>query len=106
MVLIGKVMTEYIEIEHPGGMLKDDFLDALNIRPATLAKAIRTDRAAIKNIIDGKRGISAEMALKLGLFFGTSAEFWINLQKDYELRIAKRQKLQEFSNYIEPFKAA
>lgn len=99
-------MTEYIEIEHPGEMLREDFLEGLNIRSATLANAIGVDRAAIKNIIDGKRAITAEMAIRFGLFFGTSAEFWMNLQKDYELRIAKRNKLAEFSNKIEPFKAA
>lgn len=99
-------MKNYIEIESPGVMLKEDFLDALNIRPAQIANAIHTDRAAIKNIIDGKRAITADMAIKLGLFFGTSAEFWLNLQKDYELRIARRNKLVEYQENIVPFKAA
>lgn len=99
-------MREYIEIEHPGLMLKEDFLDGLGVRPATLANAIGVDRAAIKNIIDGKRAITAEMAIRFGLFFGTSAEFWMNLQKDYELRTAKIAKYDEFANIIAPFKAA
>lgn len=98
--------TEFIEIEHPGVMLKEDFLDGLGIRMATLANAIGVDRAAIKNIIDGKRAISAEMAIRLGIFLGTSAEFWVNLQKDYELRKAKIAKYDEFAGRISPFKAA
>lgn len=99
-------LNEFIEIEHPGVFLKEDFLDGLGIRPGQLARAINTDRAAIKNIIDGKRAISAEMAIRFGLFFGTSAEFWINLQKDYELRLAKKAHFSEFANAIAPFKAA
>ena len=99
-------MTEYIEIEHPGVMLKEDFLDGQNVKPGTLAAAIKVDRAAIKNIIDGKRAITAEMALRFGLFFGTSPEFWLNLQKDYDLRKAKRERLQELSTTITPLRVA
>ena len=92
-----------IEIEHPGLMLKEDFLDDLNIKPGTLAKAIGVDRAAIKKIIDGKRAISADMAIRFGLFFGMSTAFWLNLQKDYELRIAKRDRLSELQKTVRPF---
>lgn len=99
-------MTDFIEIEHPGVMLKEDFLDGLGIRSGALAAAIKIDRAAIKNIIDGKRTITAEMALRFGIFFGTSPEFWLNLQKDYDLRIAKRARSKEFQELIAPFKAA
>lgn len=99
-------MADLIEIEHPGVMLKEDFLEGLGIRAGTLAAAIKTDRAAIKNIIDGKRAITAEMALRFGIFFGTSPEFWLNLQKDYDLRIAKRARANELSEVIKPYKAA
>ncbi|MBC8285049.1 MAG: HigA family addiction module antidote protein [Nitrospinae bacterium] len=92
--------------EHPGIMLKEDFLNDMEIRPGTLAKAIGVDRAAIKNLVEGKRAITAEMALRLGLFFGTSAEFWLNLQKDYDLRIAKGKKLAEFTKIIQPHTTA
>ncbi|MGZ3306572.1 MAG: HigA family addiction module antitoxin, partial [Asticcacaulis sp.] len=67
-------MTDYIEIEHPGVMLKEDFLDDLGVRPGTLAAAIKVDRAAIKAIIEGRRAITAEMALRFGLFFTTSPD--------------------------------
>ena len=91
---------EIIDIEHPGIMLKEDFLDDLNIKPGSFA------RAAIENIIDGKRAITADMSLRFGLFFNMSAGFWLNLQKDYELRVAKREKLAEFEKITHPYKNA
>ena len=92
-----------IKIEHPGIMLKEDFLDDLGIKPGTFARAIGVDRAAIKNIIEGKRAITADMSLRFGVFFNMSEEFWLNLQKDYELRNAKRDRLNEFKNTIQPY---
>jgi addiction module HigA family antidote len=94
---------KYIKVEHPGIMLKEDFLEDMNIKSGAFAKAIGVDRAAIKNIIEGKRAITAEMSLRFGLFFGMSEGFWLNLQKDYDLRLARRNKLAEFSKAIRPF---
>lgn len=94
-----------IEIEHPGIMLKEDFLEDLGIKPGTFARAIGVDRSAIKKIIEGKRAISADMALRFSIYFNMSAGFWLNLQKDYELRIAKRDRLAEFQQEIEPLRA-
>jgi len=68
-------VSDYIEIEHPGIFLKEDFLDAFGVKAGQLALAIGVDRAAIKHIIDGKRAITAEMALRFGLYFGTTADF-------------------------------
>jgi addiction module HigA family antidote len=91
-----------IDIEHPGVMLKEDFLDDLEVKSGTLAKSIGVDRTAIKNIIDGTRGISAEMSIRLGLFFGMSDTFWLNLQRDYDLRLARRKRLVEFKANVTP----
>jgi antitoxin HigA-1 len=99
-------MTQLIEIEHPGVMLKEDFLDAFRVSRGALAAAIHVDRAAIKHIVDGKRSITADMALRLGLFFGTTADFWLNLQKDYDLRKAKRERFEELAASIKPLKVA
>jgi addiction module HigA family antidote len=93
-----------IPIEHPGIMLKEDFLGDLNIKPGTFAKAIGVDRTAIKNIIDGTRGITAEMSLRFGLFFNMSETFWLSLQKDYEIRRAKQERLNEFKAIVQPYK--
>jgi len=102
LLIIIKKDVEMIEIEHPGIMLKEDFLDDLDIKPGSFAKAIGVDRAAIKKIVDGKRAITADMALRFGLFFNMSASFWLNLQKDYELRIVKRDRLDELEKTIVP----
>ena len=68
---------KFIEIEHNGVMLKEDFLEDLGIKPGTFARAIGVDRTAIKKIIDGKRAFTADMALRFGLFFNMSAGFWL-----------------------------
>jgi addiction module HigA family antidote len=94
-----------IPIEHPGIMLKEDFLDDLDIKPGTFARAIDVDRSAIKNILDGKRAITADMALRFGLYFDMSPGFWLNLQKDYELRKASQEHLPEFQKTVQPFEA-
>ena len=95
-------MSNMIDMEHPGVMLKEDFLDDLGIKPGQFAQAIGVDRAAIKKIIDGKRSISADMSIRFGLFFNMSAGYWLNLQKDYDLRIAKRDRLPELELIVEP----
>lgn len=92
---------DMLTIEHPGVMLKEDFLDDMEIKPGRFARAIGVDRAAIKKIIDGQRAITADMSLRFGLFFGMSGGFWLNLQKDYELRIAKRDRLPELEKLVE-----
>jgi len=99
-------MTDYIEFDPPGVMLKEDFLDDLGVKPGTLAASIGVDRAAIKAIIEGRRSITAEMALRFGLFFGTSPDFWLNLQKDYDLRKAKQERLAELTQTIKPLRVA
>lgn len=100
------MVNKYIEVEHPGIMLKEDFLDDMNIKPGTFAKAIGVDRTAIKKIIEGRRAITADMALRFSLFFDMSASFWLNLQKDYELRIAERENLSEFKKVVQPYHPA
>lgn len=91
-----------IPIEHPGQMLKEDFLDDLEIKPGRFAKDIGVDRAAIDRIIKGTRSITAEMSIRFGLFFGMSDTFWLNLQKDYEIRTARRERKAEFEKTVQP----
>ena len=68
---------------HPGEILKHEFLKPMNITGYRLSKAIN-------DILLKKTGVSADMAIRLGKFFGTSAEFWMNLQAAYELVTAKK----------------
>ena len=70
---------------HPGEILRDD-LDALNMSAAELARQLNVPANRITQILNGQRSITGDTALRLGHFFGTSAQFWLNLKVLYELR--------------------
>ncbi len=77
---------------HPGEILKEEFLKPLNISQTKLAKELHTSFRAINELVNTKRGITTEMALKLAKFFGTTPQLWLNLQNNYDLyRVAKKQ---------------
>ena len=99
-------MNEFIRPEHPGLALKEDFLDALEIKPGTLAKAIGVDRAAIKRITDGKRDISAEMSMRLGKYFGINPDFWFRMQNQYDMRLAQFEKAEAVDAEVTPLERA
>lgn len=73
---------------HPGEILADE-LDELALTATELADQLRVPANCIDEIIAGKRNLTAEIALRLGKYFGTTAEFWLNLQKSYELDQAR-----------------
>lgn len=75
---------------HPGETLRDD-LEALGMSAAELARRIEVPVNRITQILNGQRAITGDTALRLGRFFGTSGEFWLNLQKLYELRVAEQE---------------
>ena len=75
---------------HPGETLRDD-LDALGMSAAELARRIQVPVNRITEILNGRRAVTGDTALRLGRFFGTSGEFWLNLQKLYELRCAEQK---------------
>ncbi|WP_431711948.1 HigA family addiction module antitoxin [Glutamicibacter uratoxydans] len=74
---------------HPGEILMEDFIKGFEITQNRLAVDIGVPPRRINEIVHGKRGISADTALRLSKYFGTSAEFWINLQSHYELERAE-----------------
>ncbi|MCH7982132.1 MAG: HigA family addiction module antidote protein [Proteobacteria bacterium] len=74
---------------HPGEILKNEFLDDLGITPYALSKHTRIDRGNLSRMINGKSAITADTALRLARFFGTSADSWMNLQSRYDLEVAK-----------------
>ena len=80
---------------HPGEVLREEFLNPLGITAYRLAKDIHVPATRIADILGGRRGISAETALRLSRYFGNSAQFWLNLQAHYELREAQRQYSSE-----------
>jgi addiction module HigA family antidote len=75
---------------HPGEILADE-LEELELTSAELARTIRVPANRISQIIAGKRNVTADTALRLGRYFGTSADFWMNLQKAFELDLARRE---------------
>ncbi|MDI6795896.1 MAG: HigA family addiction module antitoxin [Desulfatibacillaceae bacterium] len=76
---------------HPGQILKEDFLDLLAISMNRLSRDIAVPANRISEIVNGKRGITADTALRLELYFGVEAAFWLNLQTEFDLRMAKRK---------------
>ena len=81
--------TKKTHFSHPGVLLLEEFLEPLGIKPGSLARAIGVDRARVKTIIDGQRDITADTALRLAKFFGTTSAFWMNLQQHYDLALAE-----------------
>ena len=81
---------------HPGEHLADA-LDESGMSAAALARQLDIPTNRITGILNGQRAITADTALRLGHWFGTSAEFWLNLQKLYELRLAENEKGAEIS---------
>lgn len=79
-----------IEPIHPGEILLEDFLNGFGITQNKLAVSIGVPPRRINEIVHGKRGITADTAIRLARYFGTSEEFWMNLQSNYELRIGRR----------------
>ena len=70
---------------HPGEILREEFLSPLGISAYRLSKELFIPQSRISEILNGKRRVTADTALRLSAFFGNSAKFWLNLQQDYDL---------------------
>ena len=90
---------------HPGELLREEFLKPLGITPYELAKQLHVPPPRINDIVLEKRGVSADTALRLARFFGTSTEFWMNAQSFYELRLAQEKAGSELER-IQPRQVA
>jgi len=88
---------------HPGEILSEDFLIPMKISAYRLAKETHIDAKRISEIIHGKRGISADTALRFSKFFGNSAEFWLNIQNHYDLE-QKKDLMEEELESIKSMK--
>jgi addiction module HigA family antidote len=84
--------TDLIDPIHPGEVLMEDFIEGNGITQNRLAVAIGVPPRRINEIVHGKRRITADTALRLGKYFGTSPEFWMNLQAHYDLRVERRNR--------------
>jgi addiction module HigA family antidote len=89
---------------HPGEVLLEEYLAPLGVTQHHLAVAIGVPPRRINEIVHGKRGITADTALRLARYFGTSERFWLNLQGRYEIEV-ERDRLAGILNEIEPLAA-
>ncbi|MBW4057086.1 MAG: HigA family addiction module antidote protein [Proteobacteria bacterium] len=76
---------------HPGEILLEDFLKPMGISQYRLAQSIHVPARRINEIVHGTRGITADTAIRLSRYFGTSAELWLGLQADYDLELARER---------------
>jgi len=90
----------------PGEILKDEFLTEYGLSQNQLAKAIGISPNRIAEIVNNRRRITADTALRLSLYFGNSPEFWLNLQSHYDLKNARRNLKSEEAKRIKARKAA
>jgi addiction module HigA family antidote len=81
---------------HPGEILADELAE-IGMTPTELSRQIKVPPNRLSQIIHGRRGITGDTALRLGHWFGTSPQFWLNLQGAYELRVAEEQAGQEIA---------
>ena len=95
-----------IKPPHPGETIKEDYLVPLGISVSRLARALGVGAARMNEIVRGERGVTADTALRLARYFGTSAEFWLNLQSLYDLRMAESNASARIEREVEPLKVA
>jgi addiction module HigA family antidote len=87
---------------HPGAILLQEFMVPLHLNANKLALALHVPAPTVYDIIHEERGISPEMALRLGYYFRTTPDFWHNLQSEYDLRIVRNQKESTVRSQIRP----
>lgn len=87
---------------HPGELLLEDFMEPMNLNSAKLAKALDIPSNRISQILQGKRAITVDTALRLEQYFKVSAEFWLNLQQDFDLEMGKDLLLDTIKSVVKP----
>lgn len=90
---------------HPGEIIKKEYLEPLNMSVNALAVALRVPASRINDVVRQKRGVSIDTALRLSIYFNTTAQFWMNLQISYDLKIA-RQNMAKIKDEIIPLQTA
>jgi len=89
---------------HPGETIKEDYLLPLDMSVSQLARVLSIGTARLNEIVRGQRGVTADTALRLARCFGNSAEFWLNLQSLYDLRMAERKAGGRIERTVKPLK--
>ena len=87
---------------HPGEILREEFMKPHGLSQNALARALNVPPRRVNEIVLEKRGITADTALRLARFFGTTAELWTGLQTDYDLRLTRCEKERQIEREVEP----
>ena len=95
-----------IKYVHPGEILLEEFMQPLELSQNALAKVLHVTPRRINEIVNGKRSITADTALRLAQFFGNSAEFWMNLQYKYDLETARETLSKKIEDEVELYHAS
>ena len=90
---------------HPGEILREEFMKPLGLSQNALARALCVPPRRINEIVQEQRGVSADTALRLARYLGTTPEMWMGLQADYDLRLARYEKEREIERAVSPFAA-
>lgn len=98
--------TVKLKFPHPGIILREEFIEDMGITQYRLAKDTGIPHSRVTAIIQGKRAITPDTALRLSRYFGTSAEFWLGLQKEYDLRKAREDLGPTIHREVKPLKMA
>ncbi len=96
--------TRRLEPIHPGEVLEEEFMRPLALSANALARRIDVPVTRVSEIVRGKRGITADTALRLARLFGTSSELWLGLQAEYDLRVARRDLAEAIERRVVPLK--
>jgi len=95
-----------IPFPHPGETIREDYLKPLGMSVNRLAIELRVPATRMMEIVNGRRGVTADTALRLARYFNTTAKFWLNLQSSYDLALAAEAKQDEIARTIHPREAA
>lgn len=96
-------MTKLLDEIHPGEILLEDFMKPMGITARQLAADTDVPPSRISDVVNGKRPITADTALRLGLFFGMEPRYWLNLQTEYDMRVTARAQLNKIAPRIRVF---
>ena len=99
-------MNELLDEIHPGEILLRDFMKPMGISARQLAADIDVSPSRISNLVNGNRPITADTALRLGLFFNMAPRFWMNLQTEYDMRVAARTLTNKIAPRIRVFQTS
>ena len=95
-------MARKLKPIHPGEILFHEFMEPLELSQRALARSLGVPVTRISKIIAGQRGVTADTALRLGRYFGTSAEMWMNMQAGYDLRSARYESEKAINREVKP----